>query len=194
MTAGLITTLDIVASTAKTDGQVGIPIVPGTALSGTWTPSIASEVLILTRTANAAKEYYLVPIKIPHRTTALKGIKLKSVSVSYTVNTADTAADDLEFHIMRQILPADTAVATGSVLAGDDNADYDATHNTKAKRLLSTGAPEKHTLTVTIPTGEQVYAADGVHYWLRVMIEDATTANLAFILTGAVANFDVAAL
>jgi hypothetical protein len=174
---------------AKTDGQVGVAIAPGISLGGTWTVSDSSNVTIVTRTANAATEYYKVPIVLPHRTTALKGLKLKSITASYTMASADTAADTLQFLVMKQTIPADTSGAVGAILAGDSDSDYDTNHNTDAKRL----ATASHTLTVTIPSDEQAYVADGEQYWLKVKVIDASVSNLAFVLTGAVADYDIAA-
>ena len=171
---------------AKTDGQVIIPLQGGTALGGTWTLSESSNVLILTRTAAAATQYYRMPIKIPSRVTALKGIKLKGVKVSYTIASADVAADELLFEIIKTTLPANGSGATAAVLAGDADADYDAAHDTKAERL----AAASHTLTVTIPVGEQAYLAANEILALRCKVIDASTANLALVLTGAVALFD----
>jgi hypothetical protein len=179
----------LTVTTAKTDGQVGIPLAPGVSLVGTWTPSDSSNVLIVTRSTSATTDYYKVPIIIPHRTTATKGAKLKSVTVSYTMASADTAADTLQFLILKQLIPVDASGATGSVLAGDSDSDYDSSHNTDAKRL----ATASHTLTVTIPTEEQAYMADGEQLYLKVKVIDANTANLALVLTGAVANYDIAA-
>lgn len=170
----------------KTDGQIMIPLQGGAALSGTWTLSESSNVLILTRTAAAATHYYRMAIHLPSRTTALKGVKLKSVKVSYTMASADTANDELLFEIIKTTLPANGSGATAVVLAGDDNADYDAAHDTKAERL----AAGSHTLTVTIPAGEQAYLAANETLALRCKVIDASTANLALVLTAAVALFD----
>jgi hypothetical protein len=178
----------LTVTTAKTDGQVAVPLAPGIALSGTWTASDSSNVLIITRTANAATEYYKLPVIIPHRTTASKGIKVTSVKVSYTVASADTAADLLQFQLLKQVIPADSSGATGAILVGDSDSDYDTSHNTDAKRL----ATASHTLLVTVPVGEQAYLADGEQLYLKVKVTDASGANLALVLTGAVVNYDVA--
>ena len=70
-------------------------------------------------------------------------------------------------------------------MAGDDDADYDASHNTDAARW----AAGTHTLTVTIPTGEQAYAVAGERFAARVRVKDAATANLAFTITGLEATY-----
>jgi hypothetical protein len=186
---------DITSDVAKTDGQMAIPLAPGIALSSAvYTATDSSNVLIVTRTAGNRTDYYKVPIAVAHRTTALKGIKLKSVAVSYTLAGSNTTDDDLEIHIVKQTLPSDESGATGAVLAGDADADYDTEHATKAARLDATANPELHTATVTIPTGEQAYLATGEQLWLRVKCKDNAGADLALVLTGAVANFDIAAL
>jgi hypothetical protein len=170
----------------KTDGQIMIPLQGGTAIGGTWTLSESSNVLILSRTAAAATHYYRMPIKIPSRTTALKGCKLKAVKISYTIASADTTNDELLFEIIKTTLPANGSGATAVILAGDDNSDYDTSHDTKAERL----ATASHTLTVTIPAGERAYLAADEILALRCKVTDAATANLALALTGAIALFD----
>ncbi|MFA7164621.1 MAG: hypothetical protein WC124_02075 [Desulfoplanes sp.] len=185
MSDGKITTPEL-AVNDKTDGQIIVPLQGGTAISGTWTISESSNVLILTHTAAVATHYYRMPIKIPSRTTALKGCKLKSVKVSYTIASADTTNDQLLFEIIKTTLPANGDGATAAVLAGDDDADYDTDHDTKAERLTA----GSHTLTVTIPVGEQAYLAADEILAVRCTVTDAGTANLALVLTGAVALFD----
>ena len=181
-----IQTGDLVVSGEKTDGHIIIPIAPGIAISGTWTPTTASNVLVVTRTVAVATQYYKVPIVLPARTTASKGRKLISIQIAYTMASADTVNDNLEFHVIKQVLPANTAAATATIIAGDNNAHYDASHNTKALRL----ATANHTLTITLPT--PAYLAAGEQLYLEVMVTDYTTANLALALTGAVANYSFA--
>jgi hypothetical protein len=194
--SGDITTIgEITAGVAKDDGQVAIPFMNGIATdSAVYTVTRETNVMVNSRTAAQQTDYYTIPIITPSRTTALKGIKLKSVEVSYRMTSANTTDDDLEFHILKQSLPANGAAATAAILAGDSDSDYDTDHNTKAERLLSTGAPQLHTCTVTIPSGEQAYLADGEQLFLRVKCKDNDTANLVLALTGAVANFDVSML
>jgi len=182
-------------STEKTDHQVGVDIAGGVstvastgAVGGTWTVSegASDNVQKVARTAAAAEHYYRMPIRVPRRTTALKGAKITSIKVSYTISGAvDNTNDILQFQILKQTVPADGADAASAILAGDDNVDYDAAHDTTAERI----AAGSHTLTVTIPVGEQAYAADGEVFALRVRIKDAATASLALALTGAVVNY-----
>jgi hypothetical protein len=179
----------LTVATSKTDGQIAIPLAPGISLNGTWTATDSSNALIVTRSTSVATDYYKLPIIVPHRTTATKGIKPKTVTVSYTMASGDTAADTLQFQILKQTMPVDASAPVGSILAGDDQSDYDSSHNTEAKRL----ATASHTTTITIPTGEQAYLADGEQLYLKVKVIDASSANLAFALTGAVLNYDIAA-
>jgi len=179
----------LTVATAKTDHQIELNHIGGYALSGVWTPTLASNVPTLTRTAATTDGLYIIPIYLPKRTTASKGAKLKSVTVSYvTGGTIDTAADTLYFYIIKSTLPVAGSAAAGAILAGDADVDYDAAHDTKAERL---GAGN-HTCTVTIPEGEQAYAADLETFWLEVYVDDASTANLTFNITGAVANYEAA--
>ncbi|MCK9568724.1 hypothetical protein M0R72_07275 [Candidatus Pacearchaeota archaeon] len=196
VTGSLALTGGIVA--VKTDHQIALDIARGIgtvgttgAIGGTWTVSegASDDIQIVTRTAAVADHYYRMPIPLPKRNTASKGAKLKSVTVNYTVGgTIDTTNDIVLFHIVKQTLGADGSAPTGGVLAGDANEDYDAAHNTNAERM----AAGTHTATVTIPVGEQAYAADLETYALRVRIKDAATANLTFVLLGAVANYEAA--
>ena len=70
---------DLAVDIAKTDVEIPIPLAPGVAINGTWTASNSSNVLIITRTSATQTDYYKVPIPIIGRTTASKGMKLKSV-------------------------------------------------------------------------------------------------------------------
>lgn len=182
---------DLTVDVAKTDIEIPIPIAPGIAINGTWTASTASNLLIVTRTAATQTDYYKVSIPTIIRTATDKGMKLKHIKVSYSVNNTDSG-DDLEFHIVKQTIPTNGSNATASVLAGDADADYDADHNTLAERILDTGAPQYHTTTITIPTGEQEYMLTGEQLYLEIKFSDQSGANANLVLTGAIAAFDSA--
>lgn len=181
----------LTVSGEKTDQHIGLDIARGIgtvgttgAVGGTWTVSegAADNIQIMTRTAAAADHYFRVPVLgLPKRTASGKGAKVISATVSYVVGgTIDTVNDILQVHILKQTVPADGSGATASLLAGDSDSDYDASHNTNALRL----AAGSHTITVTIPAGERAYAADGESFAVRVRVKDASTANLTFVLTG----------
>ena len=70
-------------------------------------------------------------------------------------------------------LGADGSAATVTTLAGDDDADYDADHDTAAERGDSTGAPELHTATITIPTGERTFLVEDEQLQIRAEVDAA---------------------
>lgn len=182
---------DIVASEAKTDYQVQVPLAPAVFSSGTWTITDSSNVLFVTRTPATTLEYYQMPIIMPFRTTTDKGAKLKSVTVVATLGgTLSTTNDDFEINIVKVTTPVDASTPVGSVLAGDSGDDYPVAQNTKAKRLTAA----THTFVVTIPEDEQEFIADGEQYYIRIKVEDAATSDLTCVLKGAIAEFDFAAL
>jgi len=186
----------LTVDTAKTDGQVPIPTLKGQDISGTWVLSLDAEPnrrVKLTRTGNAATEYYILPIQLPHRTTANKGAKLKSITATYSVNNSVDDADDVQYHILQNVIQADGTIMTGAMLAGDADADYDDDHNTRNERIDDGDAPQYHTLTVTIPGGEQAYMADNAILYLLIEVIDSA-GGLVFVHYGAVADYDVAVL
>lgn len=177
----------LTVTTAKTDGQIMVPFAPGIPISGTWTITNASNVITNTRTAATATNYFAIPIELPARTTATKGVKIKALTASY-VTTGGASSDIIQFMFQKQTLPVDGSGATGSIVAGDSDADYDTNHNTDAKRY----AANSHTLTVTIPTGEQAYIAEDEQWYVMIKVTDAASADLAFALTGMVLDCDFA--
>ena len=176
------TTIDggaITATVAKTDYEVQLPLAPATFSAGTWTVTESSNVYFVTRTAATQKDYYTIPIIMPFRTTADKGAKLKSVTVVATFGgTISTSNDDFEVNIVQVTTPTDGNTPVGSVLAGDAGADYGTAYDTKAERLVA----GTHTFTVTIPVGEQDFIDSGEQLYARVMVEDAGSADLTFVL------------
>lgn len=185
------TTIDggaITATVAKTDYEVQLPLAPATFSAGTWTVTESSNVYFVTRTAATQKDYYTIPIIMPFRTTADKGAKLKSVTVVATFGgTISTSNDDFEVNIIQVTTPVDGSEPVGSVLAGDTGTDYGTSYDTKAERLVA----GTHTFTVTIPIDEQDFIDDGEQLYCRIMVEDAGSADLTFVLKGAIASFDV---
>jgi hypothetical protein len=182
---------NITSDVAKTDYQVQIPLGPAVFSAGTWTATDSSNVFLITRTAANQTDYYTLPVIFPSRTTALKGAKLKSVTVVATLGgTLNTTDDDFQIDIVKVTTPTDASAPVGSVLAGDDTADYETAHNSKAKRLTAA----THSIVVSIPTGEQAYVATGEQLYVRLMVKDNANADLTFVLKGATALFDVNAL
>lgn len=175
----------------KTDYQIPVNhCIAAYASAGTWTVSESSNALIVTRAVAQADHYRSHgPIPLHARTASGKGAKLQSVKVSCVVGgTPDTANDVLSVNIIKQTVPADGSAIAASVLAGDDDADYDTNNNTNAKRL----AVANHTIEVTIPTGEQAYAAPNEEYYVRLRVKEASGTALTFVLTGIIATYAAA--
>lgn len=178
---------DATGTVAKTDVQAQIDIAPPVFSSGTWTVTETSEVILVTRTPAGTTDLYTMPITVPSRTTALKGMKLNSVKIVATLGgTSDLTNDNFEIDIYKVTTPADASAPTGTVIGGAAvDADYDSSHNTKAKRL----ALATHTVTVSVHT--PVYMAAGEQYYCRLRVFDNSGTDLTFILKGAMAQFDM---
>ena len=162
--AAAIVALDV----EETDGEIGIPL-EGTADAGTWVLTHSSVgIESLTRTAANAIESYWVKIPISNRTSADRGIKPTGLTANYNVDTAD--ADDVRFEVWKRTQGADGAAPTAAVLFGEDNADYDAAHDTPAKRGDDTAAPELHKATIT-DAGAPAFLAANESLLLRVYVD-----------------------
>ena len=144
--------------------------------AGTWTPTLASNVLSEVRTAADASFTIYIPIKIPSNSKALKGAYLKTIDVYYKILTA--AADDFAtVELEKMIAPLDTVIPTGSAPA----ITMDTAHDTAAERK----AVQEHKMTVTLTTPVWV---DDDHYYVLTLIVDAA-ATTVFTLYGARANY-----
>jgi hypothetical protein len=174
-----------------TDWQCQVPIAPPVFYTGAWTVTDSTNVPIVTHTPATATHYYTIPIIVPSRTTALKGAKIKSVTVMYTLGgTVDLAADDFEINLVKVTTPADAAAPVGSVVAGDDPLDYATAYNTKAKRLTLAS----HTVIMTVPTADQAYIAAGEQYYVRIKFTDGGSGDLTCVLKGATVQMSVVPL
>ena len=188
--------LDSAGGLAVTDGKTKLLPLPFTqgvytvAATGVLTTGMTisegatDNVQKIVRSASVTETYYRVDIPLPKRSTANKGSKLKSVQMSYVVSGGATG-DIIQLQILKQTIPVDGNASVGSILAGDDDADYDASHNTDLLRW----AAGNHTITVTIPTGEQAYALAGERFAARVRVKDLATASLAMTITGMEAEY-----
>lgn len=155
----------------------------GWAESGVWAAQYSSGLPTLERNSNNdTLEEYIIPLPLLAKTTALKGLKITSVKMAYTCNLAD-AGDDIQIHLIKRSMPANGA-APGAIttVVGDADGDYDAAHDTAAERVLDTGAPEDHTLTMT--NDDQAYIADGETWALRIQVTEADdgTGGLSLII------------
>lgn len=166
------------------DGQIHIPLLAGLADGGTWAKAVTSGGLVsVARTAADAPDSYWVEIPAPSRTTASRGIKPTGLRVNYSVATADVA--DVRFELWKVTQGADNAARTAAVLFGEDNADYDADHNTAAERSDDTAAPELH-LAIVTDAGTPAYVAAGETLMLRCYVDGDAGAAGVVTVTSAV--------
>ena len=145
--------------------------------AGTWTATLASNVLSSVRSAADATFYLYIPVKLPSNAAALKGAYLKSIDVYYKIATA--ACDDFAtVELEKQVLPA----ATGSDPSGSAvTVTQDTGHDTAAERK-ATGS---HVMTVTLST--PVWIDDNDYYTLVLYVDAAATS--VFTLWGARINW-----
>ena len=148
--------------------------------SGSWSFAWATGLPALIRTSNNnTTEYYHVPLPLKAKSTASKGVEITAVKMAYECNTSD-AGDDIQLHLCKRSIPADgNAPGALTTIAGDADADYDADHNTAAKRVDETGAPEQHTLLMSVPGGDQAYIADDEAWFLRIKVVEANDVTAA---------------
>jgi hypothetical protein len=144
---------------------------------GTWTPTLASNVVSNVRTAGAASCNVFIPILIPSNLVALKGSRLKSIDVWYSIATADLT-DFATVEIEAITLPANATLPTATTLASTQ----DALHNTAALRKAQQNA--KMTITVTTP----VWIADLLQYVVNLVLSCAATSVVTFY--GALIHYD----
>ncbi len=145
---------------------------------GTWTPTIASNVVSMVRAAAAAACTVLIPILIPGNASGFKGSRLKSIDVWYTIGTADLT-DFATVELEKLTLPANAVAPTGAAVT----TTCDAAHNTAALRK----AQQNAMMTVTITTPEWVL--DAAAYVLSLVLNCATTSVVT--LYGALVHYDI---
>ena len=145
--------------------------------SGTWTPTISSELVSNVRSQADAAPVILIPIPIPSNSVALKGSKLVSVDIWYAIGTA--AADDFATaEIVKQTLGVDDTVNTGAAVT----ATIDGGHDTAAERK-AVDTDHRMTITITTPT----WTDDNDAYFVHLVVDCAATTDLIFY--GAQANY-----
>ncbi len=145
--------------------------------AGTWTPTIASNVVKMVRSQGDASFTALIPIEVPGNSVALKGSLLKSIDVFYAIATA--AADDFAtVELEKMTLGADDTAITGAAVS----VTIDTGHDTAAERKA---VDTDHVMTVTLDT--PVWIDDGDHFVLELIVDCAATTD--FTLFGARANY-----
>ena len=143
---------------------------------GTWTPTVASNLITDVRTAADAAFDLLIPLVLPGSEVALQGAKIKSVDVWYIIGTA--AADDFAtVEVDKVTLPVDGTAPTGAAVSST----CDAAHDTAAERL----AVDEHKMTVTITA--PAFVEKGAAYYLHLNVDAAATT--VFSIVGAQVNY-----
>ena len=144
--------------------------------AGTWTPTLATYLVSMVKSAADEALNVLIPIPLPGNDAQTLGAKLVSVDIWYKIATA--AADDFATAIItKQNLLGNTVAVTGSLV--DTTADTD--HNTAAERL----AVASHKMTITLNTARFLDKDKG--YYAVMVIDCAATTVLTFF--GAQANY-----
>ena len=135
--------------------------------AGTWTLTMASNVISQNKAAAAETPGIFIPIALPGNSASFKGSYLTSIDVIYSVGTADLT-DFATVELEKQALPATGSAQTASTPA----ITCDTGHNTAALRKVQ----GNHTLTVTLTTPVWIGAGDA--YTLYLYISAAATSVL----------------
>ncbi len=147
--------------------------------AGTWTATIASNVTSMDRTAADASFTAVIPVLMPSNAVALKGARLKSIDIWYSIGTA--AADDFATVALDKVtLGVDDVAPTGAAVTHT----IDTGHDSAAERLA---VDNDHCMTLTITT--PAWSDDGHAYYVSLIVDCA--AGTVFKFFGARANFDL---
>jgi len=145
--------------------------------AGTWTPTVASDVLTMVRSAADASFTAMIPININSNSIPLKGSKLVSIDIWYAIGTKD--ADDFATVDLNKVVysPDDTAPSAAAV-----DITLDTGHDSAAERKVQ---DSDHCITITLTT--PAWLDDGDFYWVELIVDCADTT--VFTFHGARANF-----
>jgi hypothetical protein len=147
--------------------------------AGTWAQAIASNVVSMNKSAADESFTAIIPILIPSNSVALKGAKLLSIDVWYSIGT--TLADDFATVELEKVtLAADDTAPTGAAVTTTCDAGHDSAAERKA-------VDDDHCMTVTITT--PAWVDDGDAYYLQLVVDCA--AGTVFKFFGARANFEL---
>lgn len=144
--------------------------------AGTWTPTIASNVVSNVRTAAGAAFTVLIPLVQPGSATQLLGAKIISVDVFYKIATNAATAFAVA---LDKVTIASTGAATGAAVVHT----LDTGHDAEAERY----AVADHMLTATITTPE--FVAKNTAYWLSFVI--TAHAGTVYTAYGAQVNYQI---
>lgn len=144
--------------------------------AGTWTPTIASNVVSDVRTADEAGFALIIPIPLFGSNLALQCAKLITIDVWYKIATA--ACSSFAAPVLNKVTLAANGVAVSGAAI---TTTQDTGHDTEAERL----AVASHKMTITPST--PFFLEDDYAYILTISPEAALTS--VFTLFGAQANF-----
>lgn len=151
--------------------EVPVLLMGGRADAGTWTPGINSTgVRQVVRTAAAAAVSYWIDVPTEHSNDSGTSFAFQATGVRLLYTIATAAANDVRIEVWRRSRAAG-AVTTG-VLGGNNNAEYDAAHDTAAERG---GIAANTEATVTLPAANQLWLDTDQNLTLRVFIDAAAT-------------------
>lgn len=148
-----------------------------TATVGSWSMAVASNLWTLNKTAADNTSVLKIPLKLEGNAAGLKGARLKSVDIWYSIATA--ACDAVSAALYKAALPAQG----GTFSAAAVTTSYDSAHDTAAKRLTV----DQHKLTLTVSTPEWV--DDDAEYYVELTIDSAAASVVKF--QAARANYDL---
>lgn len=144
---------------------------------GTWAMAVASNVWTLNKTAADNTSVLKIPLKLPGNASMLKGSRIKSVDIWYSIATA--ACDAVSAALYKAALPAQA----GTLSAAAITTSYDADHDAAAERY----AVAQHKMTLTVTTPE--WCDDDSEYFIELTVDAAATSVVKF--QGARANYDL---
>jgi hypothetical protein len=146
--------------------------------AGTWTPTVAGNLVVEMRTAAAGGFYLVIPITL-FGSELSQGARVKSIDIWYKVGTAAMAG--MASVTVKKLELNANAVNVGS--AEYSAITLDADHDTEAERK----AVATHKMTVSF-TGKPFLNNDEA---LQVVLSCEAAATSAFTLYGAQANFEL---
>lgn len=159
----------------NTDGEIPINVMAGFADGGTWTPTVSSAgKVLISRTVEIAINSWWMPIVVPNRTSASRGIKPTGLEVHYQLDGNTT---DVTCEIWKTTMVAHQFSYTTAVLFGETDGDYDADHNTAAKRGDGVAGPEIHRASVT-DAGTPVYLGLDEFLMFRFRMNGAASSSI----------------
>lgn len=144
--------------------------------AGTWTPTIASNLVSDVRTAAGAAFTVFIPIDLPGSHVGTQGAKIISIDVWYKIGTA-AASDFAVPTLHKTTLSADTVAVAGAAVT----VALDAAHDTAAE--LKAVADHKMTITPAAP----FFIQDDEAFFITFAVTAAATT--VFTLFGAQINY-----